>query len=84
MNRKTAKELSALLQIAQARREERTIAEIEAELAARALAGTPDSEPRENSRSGGRQCKGSRNTGPELQISTSIPISTTCAGGTPK
>lgn len=47
MSEKSAKELLALLQIAQARREERTINEVKAELAARAVAGSPIAKPRE-------------------------------------
>lgn len=49
MSRLTGLQLRALLQIAQSprRREERTITEVKAELAARAVAGTPDWRPRE-------------------------------------
>lgn len=47
MSGKSAKELLALLQIAQARGEERTINEVKAELAARAVVRTSDWEPRE-------------------------------------
>lgn len=48
MSGKSAKELLALLQIAQARHEERTINEVKAELAARAVVGTPDWRARED------------------------------------
>ena len=47
MSRMSAKELLALLQIAQVRGEERTISEVKAELAVRAVLGTPDWRPRE-------------------------------------
>ena len=47
MSRKNARELLALLSIAQARFEERTINEVKAELAARAVLGVPDRESRE-------------------------------------
>ena len=47
MSRKSAKELLTLLQIAQSRFDASTVDEVKAELAARAVLGIPDWEPRE-------------------------------------